>query len=178
MGARVKPRSADAMLDALRANEKDDALRERTARALEREGRHAESAQTLASAYVLLNAHGRGALPCLCKRCFVAHEARIELASGEKYRREFVVAERRALFFWVPDGLDKEAARVRASVRTAMREWLHRNRRPDRAPHGFRVDHETREALLRFNPFTGKTEADAMPPERHVVNPFARREPK
>ncbi len=171
----VKPRTADTLLAALRAEAKNDALRERTARALEREGRHAEAVQTLVGAYVILNAHGRGALPCLCKRCLVADAARVELAGGEKYRREFVVAERRALFFWVPEGLDEEAARVRASVRTAMRQWLFYNRRPERAPQGFRIDRETREVYLRVNPFTGQTEADAMPPERRVVNPFAPR---
>lgn len=114
-----------------------DALREGAARALDAGGRHAEAVATLTRAHRVLSAHGRGALPCLCGRCLVPTEARVELSDGTRYRRDFVVTGRWVLFFWVPDALARDATRVRASVRTAMREWIwergntrHRRARP------------------------------------------------
>ena len=113
-------------LSALQEAPQDVGLREDAARALCDAGRHGEAVTLLLEAFINVAAHDGPVLPCLCKRCLDPKRARAE-EGGVAFRREFVVAKGRVLFFWMPESLQDRAA-VRRSVRVALESRL--DRRP------------------------------------------------
>lgn len=119
--------TVDSLIAELDANPDDVSLRERAARALERDGRPAEAVKLLQDAFIQLNAHEPALLPCLCRRCMAPAETTVTI-SGTTYHRDFVVAgaepQPRVLFFWIPEMLMAERRRVRRSVHTGLRSRL------------------------------------------------------
>lgn len=126
-----------------------DIALEADARSLMESGDHGGAAGFLLSNGMALADHDEGGgLPCLCRRCIVP-EVHTAERYGVTFERDFVVAGRRVLFFWVPSELRGEAVKVRHSVRSALRSRLHemllerrKQRRRERGP--------------TINPFTGE----------------------
>jgi hypothetical protein len=110
---------AKALLEALARGPDDAALRERAARALDREGQSADAVRVLLERFVNLNGHEEGPLPCLCKGCLEPSAAGAS-ARGQDFFRDYVVAAGRVLFYWAPDELRATDRRVRRSVRAAL----------------------------------------------------------
>ena len=131
---------------------------ERDAHALMQRGDKAEAIALLKARVVLLARHDpSGTLPCLCKRCLVPVADTAE-SGGVRYTRDFVVAWHRALFYWVPAELAKDAKRVRKSMRSELRHHLRYGR-----------SLVTRDV---FNPFTKQKETVTPRQLRPPVNPF------
>jgi hypothetical protein len=100
----------------------DDARLEQDARTLADEGRVREATDLLTSKGLVLAGHAAsGDLPCLCRRCLVPDMTKAEV-DGIEYTRDFVVAGRRVLFYWVPLELDDDATKLRYSMRTGLRD--------------------------------------------------------
>lgn len=115
---------ADALVQQLVDYAADDwRLRERAARLLAQERRHAESVALLREKLSHFNAHEPGGLPCLCRRCMDVEEASA-VAQGKDFTRDFTVAEGRVLFYWRPAELDQRAEVVRRSVNAGLRARL------------------------------------------------------
>jgi hypothetical protein len=67
-----------------------------------------------------LTAHDAASpLPCLCKRCFPQSPERAE-TGGMSFTRSKVEAEGKALYYWMPDELQPQAAAVSQSVLGAL----------------------------------------------------------
>ena len=114
---------ADTLLRELAVSVDEPGLRERAARALMRENRHAEAIAVLRTKLAHFNAHEPGALPCLCRRCLRPDEARTTL-QGTEFIRDFTVASGRVLFFWLPADLLDQAQQVERSVNAELRSRL------------------------------------------------------
>lgn len=116
--------TADSLIAKLGEQPDDMGLCERAARALEVEERAAEALALLQQAFIHLNAHDPGILPCLCRRCIVPGEL-TTTAKGGTFHRDFVVAgsepRPRVLFFWIPAELMGQRRRVRRSVQSGLR---------------------------------------------------------
>jgi hypothetical protein len=113
--------AALAMLDALAKAPGDQALREKAARRLMTEGAWDEAMKVLAG-QARLNAHDpphAGGLPCLCRACLAPAPAEIT-AGGVAFDRDFVIGDRRVLFFWAPRELSTDAGALRSSVRGSL----------------------------------------------------------
>jgi hypothetical protein len=114
----VDPNS-QTLLDELKQKPEDLGLREKTARALQREGRHGEAVQLLTGSLRNLTAHEPPPLPCLCRKCLDPERTSTELF-GLTYDREFAVAKGRVLFYWLP----RELARRRPGLLRAVQSKL------------------------------------------------------
>lgn len=110
------PSSAELLAE-LKKTPGDDALRERAARAQLGEGDVEGSFKTLLDRLINVTAHAKGSpLPSLHRKAIKPAMIRVE-ADGDAYVREFVCAQGRVLFFWLPESLGERAAEVRDSVR-------------------------------------------------------------
>lgn len=119
----------DLLLSLLQADPDDDALRERTARALLSEGRGGEALATLFPRWRNLNAHDAAAPRCCCRACITPDDVPLEY-EGLTLHRDFVVARSRVLWFLRPAELDPEAAAVREWVRRSLDARLAREKTP------------------------------------------------
>jgi len=137
----------------------DDARLDGEARWLLAGGDPAGAVAVLADRGLLFARHAPGSLPCLCKKCLVPEAGEAE-HGGVRFVRDFVVRQRRVLFYWMPAELAPDAKRVRASMRAALEDRL---RRPDP---------EVTEPREVLNPFT--KQMVTLPPRvpRLRVNPF------
>lgn len=115
--------TADALASSLADDPESAELREKAARALAEEGRHAEAIALLEEGFTHLNAHDPGSLPCLCRRCITAEEVRTRVGDAT-FVRDFTVAGGRVLFYWVPEELVGQLPRVRRSVHGSLRARL------------------------------------------------------
>jgi hypothetical protein len=112
--------TASELLADLKKTPGDDKLREDAARALLREGDPDAAYKTLLDRMVNVTAHAKGSpLPSLHRKAIKPAVARVEL-DGEAFVREFVCAQGRVLFFWLPELLAKNADEVRDSVRERL----------------------------------------------------------
>jgi hypothetical protein len=118
---------AKTLLSELAEKPTDLALRERAARALQREGREAEAISVVTSGLRNLTAHEAPPLPCMCKRCLDPAAARAE-AFETKFVRDFALAEGRVLFYWVPEELAGKRG-LQSSVQGALAANLRKKRR-------------------------------------------------
>jgi hypothetical protein len=111
------------MLAELAARPADHELRRRAAEALDDAGRHGEAITVLAPLINLTGHDDDVELPCLCKRCLPAAG---ETASAHdlQFVRSFAVAGTRVLHFWMLAEQQRERAKVRASVSSALGERL------------------------------------------------------
>ena len=118
-----KAPTADELLAELESRPEDQALCERCARALVAAGRPAEAVAVLQAGFIHFNAHEPGSLPCLCRRCIVGDQVTTE-AQEMTFRRDFVTASGRVLWYWMPEDLVPEKRRVRRSVEVGLRSRL------------------------------------------------------
>jgi hypothetical protein len=102
----------------------DDELLDQEARDLVDQGKSADAVARLSETGVFFARHDTaGSLPCLCRRCLRATSTTAE-SKGIAFVRDFVVVRRRVLFYWMPEELARDAAKVRASMRTTIRVQL------------------------------------------------------
>ena len=113
-------RSSSELLAELAKAPNDEKLREATARAQLLDGDHAGSMKTLAERLINVTAHAKGSpLPSLHRKVLKIDHPRAEM-DGEVFVRDFVCAQGRVLFFWLPESLTESAEEVRRSVRKAL----------------------------------------------------------
>ncbi len=140
----------------------EDARLEAEARKLHDAGDRTGALSLLEAGGALFARHEPTALPCLCEQCLQPDLSEAE-SQGVAYVRDFVVTERRVLFYWMPAELAGNAKQVRASMRAelrargaALRLWQTEPRKG--------VNPFTKESIsipgelrrTRINPFTGK----------------------
>jgi hypothetical protein len=118
----VNPKS-ETLLGELKQKPEDLGLREKAARALQREGRHVEAVQLLTGSLRNLTAHEPPPLPCLCRKCLDPERTSAELF-GLSYDREFAVAKGRVLFYWVPRELAHRRDGVVQAVQSRLEDKL------------------------------------------------------
>jgi hypothetical protein len=116
----VTPDDPLVLLAELAARPSDHELRRRTAEALDDAGRHTEALAALAALVNLTGHDVDTELPCLCKRCLPAAP---ETASARDlaFVRSFAVVGTRVLHFWMLAEQQRERAKVRGSVASALR---------------------------------------------------------
>lgn len=111
--------SAELLAD-LKATPGDDKLRESAARALLTEGDVEGSFKTLTERLINVTAHAKGSpLPSLHRKAIKPAQTRVE-ADGESFVRDFVCAQGRVLFFWVPEALGCRSDEIRDAVRAKL----------------------------------------------------------
>jgi hypothetical protein len=111
--------SAELLAD-LKASPGDDKLRESAARALLSEGDVEGSFKTLTERLINVTAHAKGSpLPSLHRKAIKPAQTRVE-ADGESFVRDFVCAQGRVLFFWVPEALGARSDEIRDAVREKL----------------------------------------------------------
>jgi hypothetical protein len=116
----AETRPASELLADLNKTPGDDSLRERAARAQLAEGDPDGAYKTLLARLVNVTAHAKGSpLPSLHKKAIKPAVHRVE-QDGEAFVRDFVCAQGRVLFFWLPEALSGEAEEVRDSIRTRL----------------------------------------------------------
>jgi hypothetical protein len=120
--------SSAPLLAELGGKPNDLALRERAARALQREGREADALALLTGSLRNLTAHEAPPLPCMCKKCLDPERPTAE-AFGFTFDREFAVAEGRVLFYWVPRELARRRPGLRRSVSAVLGDKLAKARK-------------------------------------------------
>jgi hypothetical protein len=123
--------TTESLIAELDSKPDDWQLRERAARALQREGRDAEVAKLLTGKLRNLTGHEPPPLPCLCRKCLKPELTTTE-ALGFTFDREFAVAEGRVLFYWVPRDLRQRRKAVRASVQTVLGDRLGQKKKKKR----------------------------------------------
>jgi hypothetical protein len=113
------PTSAELLAD-LKKTPGDDALREKAARALLAEGDVEGSFKTLLERLVNVTAHAKGSpLPSLHRKVIKPAQLRVE-ADGDSFVRDFVCAQGRVLFFWVPEAVASKGDELRDAVRERL----------------------------------------------------------
>ncbi|MDP3275814.1 MAG: hypothetical protein Q8Q09_11500 [Deltaproteobacteria bacterium] len=122
---------------ALKSNPDDSASCEALGRALFEMGEGARGYATLTEHMVNVTAHAKTSpLPSLHHKVIRPLQTEVEVA-GERFCRDFVCAQGRVLFFWLPVTLQVKAAEIRKSVRARLdkrlqREDAERGRKPSR----------------------------------------------
>ncbi len=111
--------SAELLAD-LKKTPGDDALRERAARAQLAEGDTEGSFKTLLERLINVTAHAKGSpLPSLHRKAIKPALTRAE-SDGDVFVRDFVCAQGRVLFFWLPENLQAKGEEIRSSVRERL----------------------------------------------------------
>lgn len=111
--------SAELLAD-LKKTPGDDELRERAARAQLSEGDVEGSFKTLLERLINVTAHAKGSpLPSLHRKAIKPTLARAE-SDGDAFVRDFVCAQGRVLFFWLPENLQAKGEEVRSAVRDRL----------------------------------------------------------
>ena len=111
------------MLAELDARPEDAELRRRAAEALDAGGER-DHAMTVLAKFINLTGHDEDAgLPCLCKACLPAAPRDAESA-GMKFVRSFAVTGTRVLHFWMLAEQERDRAKVRAQVASALHTRL------------------------------------------------------
>ena len=129
---------------ARRWSDGDDESLEERARALGEAGDAAGALDLLSREGMLLADHvAHERMPCLCRRCLVPGVTACE-AGGITFQRDFVVARRRVLFYWVPAELGAAPVKLRFSMRNALGARVHE------------LQLARRRLRRRVNPFTGQ----------------------
>ena len=124
-----------ALLAELAAKPNDEPLRERVLRDLVAKDAFQDARQALAG-IAHLNAHDDSGLPCLCKSCWDTTSAACE-HGGMSFRRDVVIKNKHALFYWAPAELEPKATTLRNSVRGSLSRRLlvlAKSRRPRPRP--------------------------------------------
>ena len=112
-----------SMLAQLEARPDDLELRRRTAEQLDADGDRDRAIDVLAPLINLTGHDDDTQLPCLCKRCLPG-AGRAAEAGGMQFVRSFAVSGKRVLHFWMLADQERDRAKVRASVASAMQERL------------------------------------------------------
>lgn len=111
--------SAELLAD-LKKTPGDEKLRESAARALQSEGDVEGAFKTLTERLINVTAHAKGSpLPSLHRKAIKPAQTRIE-ADGEAFVRDFVCAQGRVLFFWVPEAIGARSDEMREAVRDKL----------------------------------------------------------
>ncbi len=117
-------RTSSELLAELAKAPNDEKLREATARAQRVDGDQVGSMKTLSERLINVTAHAKGSpLPSLHRKVLKIDQPRAEM-DGEVFVRDFVCAQGRVLFFWLPESLTESAEEVRLSVRKALTKKL------------------------------------------------------
>src|SRR5437763_14512582 len=113
--ASVDPKVVESLMAEVEVKPKDDAVREKAARALDGSGKPKDAVELLLAQLRNLTSHAISPLPCLCKKCLEPETNAVEL-SGMDFFRDFAVSNGRVLFYWAPQELDGMRQKLANSV--------------------------------------------------------------